>query len=204
MSLFIFEQQLRSTHTFVAGLDEAGRGAWAGPVVSAAVVFSESHIPIAEINDSKKLTPAKRQALYYQICRSALAYAVGISDQQIIDQINILQATKLSMKQAVHSLSVVPQLLLIDGKNMEIDFPTQQHSIIDGDALCYSIAAASILAKVTRDQVMCEAAKKYPGYGFEQHKGYGTQQHQIALSRFGCTPLHRKSYKPVQKFLGMS
>lgn len=195
-----YEKSLWQKYNSIAGLDEAGRGAWAGPVVAAAVIVSP-HCHIDGIDDSKKLTPKKRDELYNKIIENCVSYAVGIVNSDVIDEINILQATKRAMLQAVAGLEIQADYLLIDGKNMELATSIPQKSIIDGDALSFSIAAASILAKVTRDRMMMELIKKYPEYSFEKHKGYGTKAHQEALKQFGCTPIHRKSYAPIARLL---
>jgi len=176
----------------VAGIDEAGRGPLAGPVVAAAVVFP-SGISIQGINDSKKLSPEQRDELFPKIYDKALAVGVGTVDADIIDDINILNATFRAMSQAVDALSVSPHHLLVDGNRFyrsSIPYTT----IVAGDASCFSIAAASIIAKVTRDRMMCEFDEQYPGYGFARHKGYGTRAHYAALREYGMTPIHRRSF----------
>lgn len=199
VDLFYHEKQAWQQGQTVAGLDEAGRGAWAGPVVAAVALF-HPHTQIAGVNDSKVLTPAKREQLFPQICSEALGYGIGIVESTVIDQINILEATKQAMLMALKQLQFQPDLLLVDG-NMKLDVDCPQQAIINGDALSFSIAAASILAKVTRDRLMVALAKNHPEYGFERHKGYGTQIHQEALARVGCSPIHRRSYAPVAQVL---
>lgn len=199
VNLLKFENELWPTHKHIAGLDEAGRGAWAGPVVAAAAIFAPG-VVITGVDDSKILTPAKREKLFDVIVAKALAYGVGMIESDTIDAINILEATKQAMLVAVAGLSVRPDILLIDG-NMTLKTPLAQKSIIDGDALSHSIAAASILAKVSRDRLMVKLSSQFPGYGFERHKGYGTKEHQAALAQHGVLAIHRKSYGPVGQLL---
>lgn len=199
IDFFSFEKRAWRSHRHVAGLDEVGRGAWAGPVTAAAVVFSPD-VRIDGVRDSKVLTPKKREELFPMICEKALSFGIGFIDSQVIDEINILEATKTAMIQAVQKLSLTPDHLLVDGQ-MALDLKISQESIIDGDALSFTIAAASILAKVARDRLMVDFSRRYPGYGFEKHKGYGTKIHREALERRGCLPIHRRSYRPVQEFL---
>lgn len=176
----------------IAGTDEAGRGPLAGPVVAAAVIF-ENDVEIAGINDSKKLTEAKRNELYLQIIEKCLGYAVTIIDNNEIDRINILQASLKAMKDSVNKLNIRPDLILIDGnKKFQIEIPVK--TIVKGDSLSHSIAAASIIAKVTRDKIMEEAAQKYPQYKWDENKGYATVKHREAISKFGISPLHRISF----------
>lgn len=197
VDLFFHEKKAWQRGLRVAGLDEAGRGAWAGPVVAAVAVF-ESGVVIDGVNDSKVLTPKKREELFERICSKASGYGIGMVEAGVIDQINILEATRQAMVKSLEALSFQPDLLLIDG-NMRLDVNIPQQAIIDGDALSFSIAAASILAKVTRDRIMVRLSKTYPAYGFERHKGYGTQLHHEALSKAGCSAIHRYSYAPVAK-----
>lgn len=192
---FRFEREVWQCHRHVAGLDEAGRGAWAGPVVAAAVIF-DSDCRIEGVDDSKKLSPAKREKLYAEITASCVSYGVGIVDSRTVDEINILQATKMAMLRAIDGLNPQPEFLLIDG-NMTIRSPVPQRAVIDGDALSFTIAAASILAKVTRDRLMVGLSGEYPHYGFERHKGYGTKFHQDALEAHGISAVHRMSYAPI-------
>lgn len=196
--LWSFEQRAWDEgFTHVCGVDEAGRGPLAGPVCAAAVILP----PNAEIdglNDSKKLTAKRREALYDVILSQAVAYGIAMVDEKTIDKINILQATFLAMRQAVEQLSVTPELALVDG-NREPDFGSiPVKTIIKGDSLSANIAAASILAKVTRDRFMMEQDQIYPQYGFAVHKGYGTQAHYAALRTYGACPIHRKSF--LKKF----
>lgn len=196
--LWSFEQRAWDEgFTHVCGVDEAGRGPLAGPVCAAAVILP----PNAEIdglNDSKKLTAKRREALYDVILSQTVAYGIAMVDEKTIDEINILQATFLAMRQAVEQLSVTPELALVDG-NREPDFGSiPVKTIIKGDSLSANIAAASILAKVTRDRFMMEQDQIYPQYGFAVHKGYGTQAHYAALRTYGACPIHRKSF--LKKF----
>ena len=180
----------------ICGVDEAGRGPLAGPVYAAAVILPRGLV-IEGLNDSKKLTEKRREALYDVIVAQALAYGIGSADEKEIDEINILQATFLAMRRAIFQLSVRPDLALIDG-NRESDFGVPAETVIGGDGRSASIAAASILAKVTRDRVMLEYASQYPQYGFDVHKGYGTRRHYEALREYGPCPIHRQSF--LRKF----
>lgn len=182
----------------ICGVDEAGRGPLAGPVCAAAVILPP-HAEIPGLNDSKKLTDKKRRELYPVIKEQAIAYGIGFASREEIDEINILQATYLAMERAIAQLSVKPELALIDG-NRAKDFGIPVKTVIKGDSLSASIAAASILAKVTRDDLMLEAAKEYPQYAFEVHKGYGTKAHYEALTAHGPSPIHRMSF--LKKFYG--
>jgi ribonuclease HII len=178
--------------TYIAGVDEAGRGPLAGPVVAAAVIFKPNTM-LHGINDSKELSSQMREGLFDEIQQQAVSVGVGIISHKTIDEINILQATMLAMKQAVEQLSPTPEHLLIDGPRYttnHLPFTT----IIDGDAKCFSIAAASIIAKVTRDRLMKEYDEQYPLYGFGQHKGYATKQHIKAIAKHGYCEIHRKSF----------
>lgn len=190
----------------VAGIDEAGRGPWAGPVVAAACILDIEIIDkdiLSQLNDSKKLTKAKREHLFQFLTypdRVGVSYGIGESSPQEIDQLNILKATFLAMKRAVEALPVAPQALLIDGnQDPKLGIPTQM--VVKGDSKSLSIAAASIIAKVYRDEVMERLAEENPGYGWESNAGYGTQAHQQGLSQHGVTAHHRQSYKPVMKCL---
>ena len=182
----------------ICGVDEAGRGPLAGPVCAAAVILPK-HAEIPGLTDSKKLTDKKRRELYPIIMEQAVAYGIGFASEQEIDEINILQATFLAMQRALDQLSVKPDLALIDG-NREKDFGLPVKTVVKGDSLSANIAAASILAKVTRDNLMVEMAEKYPQYGFEIHKGYGTKAHYAALREFGASPIHRMTF--LKKFYG--
>ena len=182
----------------ICGVDEAGRGPLAGPVCAAAVILPP-HVDIPGLNDSKKLTDKKRRELYPVIMERAVAYGIGLASHDEIDEINILQATYLAMERAIAQLSVKPELALIDG-NRAKDFGLPVQTVIKGDSLSASIAAASILAKVTRDDLMLKAARDYPQYAFDVHKGYGTKAHYEALTAFGPCPIHRMSF--LKKFYG--
>jgi ribonuclease HII len=182
----------------ICGVDEAGLGPLAGPVSAAAVILPP-HAQIPGLNDSKKLTDKKRRELYPVIMEQAVAYGIGFASHEEIDEINILQATYLAMERAIAKLSVRPELALIDG-NRAKDFGVPVKTVIKGDSLSASIAAASILAKVTRDDLMLEAAREYPQYAFDVHKGYGTKAHYEALAAYGPSPIHRMSF--LKKFYG--
>jgi ribonuclease HII len=182
----------------ICGVDEAGRGPLAGPVCAAAVILPPN-VEIPGLNDSKKLSDKKRRELYPVIKEMAVAYGLAFADHSEIDEINILQATYLAMERAIAQLSVKPELALIDG-NRAKDFGIPVETVVHGDSLSASIAAASILAKVTRDDYMMEMAQKYPGYDFEIHKGYGTKAHYAALTKLGACPIHRMSF--LKKFYG--
>lgn len=184
----------------IAGVDEAGRGPWAGPVVAAAVVLDPERIP-EYIDDSKALDEDARASIYYRIMKVA-DVGVGIAEIDRIDRDNILAATMWAMAEAVKGLKSKPRLVLVDG-NKAPRVAMETRTIIKGDAKCLSIAAASIVAKVTRDRMMIRFAKDYPGYGFERHKGYGTPEHQAAIDKLGVCALHRRSFKPVQLALGL-
>ena len=182
----------------IVGVDEAGRGPLAGPVVAAACILPRAYINI-EINDSKQLSEKKREELFEIIKRDAIAYGVGIVSAEVIDEINIYEATKKAMTEAINNLKHNYDLILTDAMPLK-GFDVDVVPIIKGDAKALPIAAASIIAKVTRDHMMDELAKKYPDYGFEDHKGYGTQKHMDALKKFGpIKGVHRFSYKPVRK-----
>ena len=182
----------------ICGVDEAGRGPLAGPVCAAAVILPE-HLQIPGLNDSKKLTDKKRRELFPVIQEQAIAYGIGLASESEIDEINILQATFLAMRRALDQLTVRPEIALIDG-NRETDFGLPVKTVVKGDSLSANIAAASILAKVTRDNIMVELAQQYPEYGFEIHKGYGTKAHYEALRTYGPCPIHRKTF--LKKFYG--
>ena len=182
----------------ICGVDEAGRGPLAGPVCAAAVILP-ANVEIPGLNDSKKLSDKKRRELYPIIKEKAIAYGIAFADHKEIDEINILQATYLAMERAINQLSVKPELALIDG-NRAKDFGVPVETVVHGDSLSASIAAASVLAKVTRDDYMLEMANTYPGYHFEIHKGYGTKAHYAALTKLGASPIHRMSF--LKKFYG--
>ena len=179
----------------IAGVDEVGRGPLAGPVVAAAVILPKA-CKIPGLNDSKKIPKSKHKEIYEAVLQNAIAIGIGIKDNQVIDQVNIYEATKLAMREAIGQLEPQPQHLLIDA--MRLDLPISQTSIIKGDANSLSIAAASIVAKVTRDQMMEEFDKEYPGYDFAQNAGYGTAKHLAGLDQLGVTPIHRRSFEPVK------
>jgi ribonuclease HII len=181
----------------VAGIDEAGRGPLAGPVVAAAVIFPKN-ISIPHLNDSKKLTEKRRNNLFEIIKEKSLAYSVSMVGSAKIDEINILQATFMAMGDAVAGLKIRPDLCLIDGNHKIPNLKLNQEAIICGDAKSAAIAAASVLAKVTRDRLMLEYAKEFPQYGFEKHKGYGTKTHMEALKKYGACGIHRRSFAPLR------
>ena len=176
----------------VCGVDEAGRGPLCGPVVAAAVILKPDS-KIEGVNDSKKLSEKKREQVYENIMENALAVGVGMSDVDVIESVNILNATKLAMKEAISKLKVQPEYVLIDGNQM-IDIKIPGETVVHGDAISESIAAASIVAKVTRDRMLIEWDKEYPEYGFAKHKGYGTKAHVEAIGKYGLTPIHRPSF----------
>ena len=182
----------------ICGVDEAGRGPLAGPVCAAAVILPPN-VAIPGLNDSKKLSDKKRRELYPIIKEQAIAYGIAFADHSEIDEINILQATYLAMERAINQLDMKPELALIDG-NRAKDFGIPVETVVHGDSLSASIAAASVLAKVTRDDYMLKMAEAYPGYGFEIHKGYGTKAHYAALMENGPCPIHRMSF--LKKFYG--
>ena len=179
----------------IAGVDEVGRGPLAGPVVAAAVILPKA-CKIPGLNDSKKIPKYKHKEIYEAVLQNAIAIGIGIKDNHVIDQVNIYEATKLAMMEAIGRLDPQPQHLLIDA--MKLDLPISQTSIIKGDANSLSIAAASIVAKVTRDQMMEEFDREYPGYDFAQNAGYGTAKHLAGLDKLGVTPIHRRSFEPVK------
>lgn len=190
--LEIEESLYEKGYHFVCGVDEAGRGPLCGPVVAAAVILPKDEC-IEGVNDSKKLTEKKREKLYDEIIEKAISYGIGISDVSVIEEVNILNATKIAMKKAIENLQIKPDYVLIDGNQMiNIDIPG--NTVVSGDAKSESIAAASILAKVTRDRMLIEYDKKYPEYGFVKHKGYGTKAHIEAIGKYGLTPIHRPSF----------
>lgn len=184
-------------YKLVCGVDEAGRGPLCGPVVAAAVILNKDDM-IEGVNDSKKLSEKKRDALYDVIMEKAVAVGIGMSDVAVIEKVNILNATKLAMKQAIKNLKIKPDFVLIDGNQM-IDIDIDGKTVVSGDAKSESIAAASIIAKVTRDRLLINWDKEYPEYGFARHKGYGTKAHIEAIKKYGLTPIHRPSF--CSKFL---
>lgn len=183
---------LEAGYTVVAGTDEAGRGPLAGPVYAAAVILPQGLV-IEGLNDSKKLSEKKREALFDVICREAISYGIAFATPEEIDELNILNASQLAMRRAVAMLTPVPDLVLVDG-NVAREFPMDTRTVVKGDSLSMSIAAASILAKVSRDRVMAELAKEYPQYQLEKHKGYPTPLHMNLVREFGPSPIHRKSF----------
>ncbi len=187
-----FENKYGDTFSCICGIDEAGRGPFAGPVVAGAVVLPRG-LRIEGLNDSKKVSPKRREELFEEIKEKAVSYGIGMSSPGRIDEINILQATYEAMKHAVEDLEVVPDLLLNDAVTIP-QIPIKQVGIVKGDARSLSIAAASIMAKVTRDRLMVEYAELYPEYGFESNKGYGSQEHIKALKEHGPCPIHRRSF----------
>ncbi len=194
---FAFEEKLQARHGgLIAGVDEAGRGPWAGPVVAVAVILDAAQRPDG-LNDSKKLSHRTRERLHDEIYERAIAVGVGVADVARIDRDNILQATLWAMAQACAALPEAPAAALIDGNRCPA-LPCPAQALVRGDALSLSIAAASIIAKVTRDRMMVELAQAHPGYGWERNKGYGTREHSQALARFGVSEHHRRSFKPVR------
>lgn len=185
--------------SLIAGVDEAGRGPLVGAVVAAAVILDKAE-PIAGLNDSKKLTAKKREQLAIEVKNRAKAWSVASVAPEVIDDINILQASLLAMKQAIESLDVMPDVALIDGNKLP-DLTCEAHVIVKGDARVQAIAAASILAKVERDEQMCDLHKQYPQYEFDRHKGYPTKVHMALLNEHGACPEHRKSFAPVRRVL---
>lgn len=183
---------------FIAGIDEVGRGPLAGPVVAAAVILPKG-CKIRYLNDSKKIPKSKHDAIYQEVMERAEAVGVGIKDAAVIDQVNIYEATKLAMLEALGKLGQKPDHLLIDA--MKLDTPIPQTSIIKGDANSLSIAAASIVAKVTRDKMMADYDKEFAGYGFAKNAGYGTAEHLEGLNKLGITPIHRKTFEPIKSIL---
>ena len=191
-----YEKELYSEGVeLIAGVDEVGRGPLIGPVVAAAVILPKNY-KLDGLTDSKKLTEKKRDMYYEIIKRDAIAIGIGIKDENIIDEVNIYEATKLAMKEAIDKLNVKPEHILIDAMPLELDIPTT--SIIKGDMKSESIAAASVIAKVTRDSMMYELDKKYPEYGFGSHKGYPTKKHVEAIEKYGLIEGYRKTYAPIK------
>ncbi len=205
MPSFFYEDK---TNLLTAGLDEAGRGPWVGPVLAGAVIFLKRNVDaylLEHLNDSKKLSSPMREKLFELIKaetkKGNMCYGIGSASAAEIDELNILQATFLAMRRAVLNLPVKPDFALIDGNRVPKDFICTASSLIKGDSLSYSISAASVVAKVTRDHQMIEMAKLYPGYGFEKNAGYGTKEHQEGLKKYGITPQHRQSYKPIKEII---
>ena len=199
VNMWAIEDECRAEgYTVICGVDEAGRGPLAGPVCAAAVILPD-HLELPGLNDSKKLSDKKRRELFPLIKEQAIAYGIGLASEKEIDEINILQATYLAMERAISQLEGKADLALIDG-NRATDFGLPVKTVVKGDSLSASIAAASILAKVTRDDMMEAYANDYPGYGFEIHKGYGTKAHYAALTEKGPSPIHRMTF--LKKFYG--
>ncbi len=189
-----FDKQFYTNESFLlCGIDEAGRGPFAGPVCAAAVILPFG-CEIEGLNDSKKITEKKREKLFDQICEQALAYHIAFADVEEIESLNILQATFLAMRRAAEGLSLQPDFILVDGDKLPPSLPAPAQPLIKGDALSASVAAASILAKVSRDRLMYDLDKSYPEYGFAAHKGYGTKAHCDAILQHGILPCHRKSF----------
>lgn len=200
---FVEEKKLwKKGYKMVVGLDEAGRGPLAGPVVASAVfVKPNSRILLKGVNDSKKLSEKQREFLYNTLVNHKdIEWGIGIVSEKVIDKINILEATKLAMKKAIDDLDIKSDFLLLDG-NFKIESDILQRSIIKGDQKVFSISAASVIAKVTRDRLMETYHKKYPQYGFDKHKGYGTKVHFASLQKFGPCKIHRKTFWPVSSFV---
>lgn len=196
--LFDYDSELRKEHPVICGVDEAGRGPLAGDVYAAAVILDDETL-IDYLNDSKKISEMRREKLYDEIKAKAKAYCVASATVEEIDRLNILNATMLAMKRAVEGLGVVPDMALVDGNRLP-ELECNAQCIVKGDAKSASIAAASVLAKVSRDRSMRELAEKYPEYGFEQHKGYGTALHCEMLKKYGASAIHRKTF--LKKILG--
>ena len=182
----------------IAGVDEVGRGPLAGPVVAAAVILPKL-CKIKGLNDSKKIPKSKHEAIYNQVMKEAVAVGIGMKDNYVIDDVNIYEATKLAMIEAIEKLNPQPEHLLIDAMNL--DLPIEQTSIIKGDANSLSIAAASIIAKVTRDKMMADYEQEFPGYAFAKNAGYGTKEHLSGIDKFGVTPIHRRSFEPIKSII---
>lgn len=183
----------------IAGVDEVGRGPWAGPVMAAAVILDPNNVP-AGLNDSKKLSEQRRERLFAEISETAHV-GTGMASVAEIDDINILQASMLAMERAIAALPIAPDMALIDGNRLPARLPCPAETVIKGDGRVASIAAASIIAKVLRDRLMCELAKSHPGYGWQTNRGYGTKAHRVGLFCHGVTPHHRRSFKPIHNIL---
>lgn len=194
---FAFDKAKRAEHGVICGIDEAGRGPWVGRVYAAAVILDDD-IFIDGLNDSKKLSEAKREHFCTEITNKALAYSIAWAEVEEIEQLNILQATFLAMKRAYEGLGVPVNLALVDGNRLP-PLPCKTETVVKGDSLSASISAAGILAKVSRDRYILELDKEYPEYGFASHKGYGTPQHIAALQKYGITPVHRRSFLRKQE-----
>ncbi|EEJ72094.1 ribonuclease HII [Lactobacillus ultunensis] len=194
---FSYEKEFWQKNQCVGGVDEVGRGPLAGPVVTAAVIIDQD-FDLLDVNDSKKLSPERRLKLYPKILEEAVSVGIGVKSPAVIDQINIYEADRQAMAQAVRALNIKPDALLVDAMDVSVDLP--QVKLIKGDAKSNSIAAASIVAKVFRDKLMDDYAKIYPQYGFPNNAGYGTKEHIEALKKYGPTPIHRKTFAPVSDF----
>jgi len=204
---FSYERNLQlAGYQLIAGIDEAGRGPLAGPVVAAAVIFSFTEIPqdLERLADSKKLSARRRELFSKIIMARAAAFGIGICDHQTIDRLNILQATFLAMKKALTALAAQPDIILVDGQLPLPNYSAPQKPIINGDNMIFSIAAASILAKVARDRIMKQMHERYPQYCFNQHKGYGTKLHLAMLRLYGPCEIHRQSFRPIKHFFKIS
>lgn len=200
------ERLFKKGYKIIAGIDEAGRGPLAGPVVAAAVVFDNNDKKAKElieigIRDSKTLSSKKREFLYNIIIENCSNWSIGIVSEEIIDKINILEASKLAMKMSVEKLNIEPDFLLIDGRHTIENYPASQMAIPSADQNIFSVSAASIIAKVTRDRILINLDKEYPEYGFAKHKGYGTRLHIEMLAKMGPCKIHRKSFSPVKKLI---
>jgi len=200
------ERLFKKGYGTIAGIDEVGRGPLAGPVVAATVVFDNNDKKIKElikfgVRDSKTLSSKKRDFLYDAIIKDCNDWSIGIVSEEVIDEINILEASLLAMRFAVERLNVQPDFLLVDGNHTIENYPTDQTAIPSADQNIFSVSAASIIAKVTRDRILIDLDKKYPGYGFAQHKGYGTKLHLEMLAKMGPCEIHRKSFAPVKKLI---
>ncbi len=203
MPSFAEEKMLEAQgYQCIAGIDEAGRGALAGPVVAAAVIlpYYVDTPWLNQVKDSKQLSPARRESLFHHIHEVAISIGIGVVPHKIIDARGIIKATRLAMKLAIDQLSLAPEFLLIDYMHLP-EVPLPQKGITNGDCLCFSIACASIIAKVSRDHMMREFDGTYPGYRLAQHKGYGTKGHLACLRRLGPSPIHRQSFKPVRDII---
>ncbi len=197
---FSYERRLwKKGLMYIAGVDEVGRGPLAGPVVAAAVVFSPS-VMLKGLEDSKRLTPKRREELFCEIKKKAAGIGIGMVGHRQIDRLKIGRANLLAMKKAVEKLSFSPDYLLIDGARNRLDLPIEQKGLNGGDRRCASIAAASIIAKVTRDRIMVRYHRRYPEYRFDRHKGYGTREHMRKIYRFGPSAIHRRSFYPISDF----
>jgi len=195
--IFLYDKDIRSEHPLIAGIDEAGRGPLAGPVVASAVILPQGLV-IKGLRDSKKTTVSERSRLFWEVTENAIAVGIGIIDADVIDRINILESTRLAMQTAVEKLRIKPDILLIDAlKLSNIEIP--QKSIIKGESISASIAAASIVAKVVRDDMMIDYHEQYPAYIFIKHKGYSTREHVELINLLGPCPIHRKSFKKVME-----